>query len=151
MLQNFPQPFDRTYDCYGWSNVRLDVDSTDRSTQRSSESPESTPAFGLSLWKKRLFYFSIRNLNWNWNRNWDGSWNDLRECQKLWGGLCILYRTYTGGEAPPITTNCQYKMHEPPQSFWHSLKSFQLQSQSQFKFKCQNQKWKRFFIYHRRI
>ena len=32
------------------------------------------------------------------------SWNELRDCQKLWGCLCILYRTYTGGEAPPITT-----------------------------------------------
>ena len=38
------------------------------------------------------------------NRDWDWSWNDLRECQKLWGGLCILYRTYTVGEAPPLTT-----------------------------------------------
>ena len=52
--------------------------------------------------KKKLFYFLVWNLNWNWNWNWDGSWNDLRECQKLWGGLCILYRTYTGGEAPSI-------------------------------------------------
>ena len=26
----------------------------------------------------------------------------MRECQKLWGGLCMLYHAYTGGEAPPI-------------------------------------------------
>ena len=51
---------------------------------------------------KKLFYISVWNLNWNWN--WDESWNDLRECQKLWGCLCILHRTYTGGFAPPITT-----------------------------------------------
>ena len=56
--------------------------------------------------KKKLFYFLVWNLNWNWN--WDGSWNDLRECQKLWGGLCILYRTYTGGEAPPYNYNTKY-------------------------------------------
>ena len=53
---------------------------------------------------KKLFYFSIWNLNWNWNWNWDGSWNDLRECQKLWGGLCILCRTYRLILRPPITT-----------------------------------------------
>ena len=59
---------------------------------------------------RMVFYFLVWNLNlnwnWNWNWNWDGSWNDLRECQKLWGGLCILHRTYTtytGGEVPPIT------------------------------------------------
>ena len=52
---------------------------------------------------KKLFYFLVWNLNWNCNWNWDGSWSDLRESQKLWGGLCILSRTYTGGEAPPIT------------------------------------------------
>ena len=28
----------------------------------------------------------------------------MRECEKLWGGLCILYHTYTGGEAPPLTS-----------------------------------------------
>ena len=49
--------------------------------------------------------FLVWNLNWNWNWNWDGSWNDLRECQKLWGGLCILHRTYTGGEAPAYNCN----------------------------------------------
>ena len=43
----------------------------------------------------------------------------MRECQKLWeklwGGLCILYPTYTGGEAPPIRTiqNAQ----APPEFF----------------------------------
>ena len=43
--------------------------------------------------KKIFFMFLFWNLNWNWNWDWDWSWNDLRECQKLWGGLCILYRT----------------------------------------------------------
>ena len=38
----------------------------------------------------------------NWD--WDWSWNDLRECQKLWGGLCILYCSYRGGFAPRIST-----------------------------------------------
>ena len=65
-----------------------------------SESPESIPVFGLSLWKKKLFYFLVWNWNWNWNWNWDWSWNDLRECQKLWGGLCILHRPYTGAKPP---------------------------------------------------
>ena len=51
--------------------------------------------------KKNIFILLVWNSNWNWN--WDGSWNDLRECQKLWGGLCILHRTYNGSEAPPIT------------------------------------------------
>ena len=71
-----------------------------------SESSESTPVFGLFQWKikKKLFYFLVWNLNWNWNWNWDGSWNDLRECQKLWGGLCILYCSYRGGFAPCIST-----------------------------------------------
>ena len=38
---------------------------------------------------QEFFYLLVWNLNWNWN--WDGSWNDLRECQKLWGGSCIWY------------------------------------------------------------
>ena len=37
----------------------------------------------------------IWNLDWDWN--WNGSWNDLRECQKLWGGLCVLQYSYGGG------------------------------------------------------
>ena len=57
-----------------------------------------------AVWGPRagIIYLLVWNLNWNWIWNWDGSWNDLRECQKLWGGLCILYRTYTGGEVPFI-------------------------------------------------
>ena len=58
--------------------------------------------------KKKLF-FLVWNFNWNWN--WDWSWNDLRECQKLWGGLCILHRTYTGGEAPATTTIKYTSLH----------------------------------------
>ena len=81
--------------------------------------------------KKMFFIFLFWNLDWNWNWSWDWSWNDLRECQKLSGGLCVLYRTYTGSEAPPITA---IQNTQAPQSFWHSLKSFQLQFQFQLKF-----------------
>ena len=31
------------------------------------------------------------------------SWNELRECQKIWGGLCILYCNYRGGFAPRMS------------------------------------------------
>ena len=54
---------------------------------------------------KRIFFISLFcNLNWNWNWNWDSNWNELRECQKFGGGLWILFRTYMGGEAHPVTT-----------------------------------------------
>ena len=59
---------------------------------------ESIPR-NLSLWKKKLNYFLV--YDWKWNCNWHWSWNDLRECQKLWGGLCILYCSYKGGLRPP--------------------------------------------------
>ena len=36
------------------------------------------------------------------------SWNDLRECQKLWGGLCILYCSYRGGLRPPYKYGTKY-------------------------------------------
>ena len=68
--------------------------------------------------------------DWNWNL----SWNDLRECPKLWGGLCILYGSSRGGFAP---VQVRYKIHKPPQSFGHSLKSFQLQFQFQSQSKFQ--------------
>ena len=52
----------------------------------------------------RLCNHVLRFWNWSW------SWNDLRECQKLREGLFIL---------------CQ--MRKRSQSFWHSLRLFQLQ------------------------
>ena len=59
----------------------------------------------VGLWTIRyLLYFLFWNFNWNWDWGWDWSWNDLRECQKLWGGLCILYCSYRGGFAPRIST-----------------------------------------------
>ena len=39
----------------------------------------------------------------------------MRECQKLQGGLCILYRTYTGGRSPPHNSNTKYT--SPPRVF----------------------------------
>ena len=65
------------------ASLRQDLSANSQSTSRNP-----------SLWKIRKKYFLVWYFNWNWNWNWDGSWNDLRECQKLWGGLCILYRTY---------------------------------------------------------
>ena len=41
---------------------------------------------------------------WNWLWNWSWSWNDLRECQKLSGSLCILRSSYCGGLRPLIMT-----------------------------------------------
>ena len=53
---------------------------------------------------EKLFYLLTWNFNWDWNWNCHWSWNDLRECQKIWGGLCILYCMYRGGFAPRIGT-----------------------------------------------
>ena len=45
---------------------------------------------------------SLKNRNCNW------SWNDLRECQKLWGGLCILHCSCEGGLRPPYKYGAKY-------------------------------------------
>ena len=46
------------------------------------------------------------------------------------GGACVFCTVPIRGAKPPLYV--QYKIHKHPQSFWHSLKSFQLQSLSQF-------------------
>ena len=53
------------------------------------------------------------------------------------GEACVFCITVIGGASPPVWVRC--KIHKPPQSFWHSLKSFELQFQLQFQSKFQIQ------------
>ena len=50
------------------------------------------------------------------------------------GGACVFCTVPIRGTEDPL--ELQYKIHKSPQSFWHSLKSFQLQFQLQFQ--CQS-------------
>ena len=87
------------------------------------------PSYNVDSW----FCPLIWNFIWNWNWHWH--WNALRESQKLWQSLCVLRFRFRGGYAPWKRTvrNTQ----APSQSFWDSLKSFQLQCQFQFQLKFQ--------------
>ena len=48
------------------------------------------------------------------------------------GEACVFCIVVIGETSPLVEVRC--KMRKSPQSFWHSLKSFQLQSQFQFQF-----------------
>ena len=61
------------------------------------------------------------------------------------GEACVFCTVLVRGAKLPL--QLQYKIHKPPQSFWHSLKSFQLQSQFQFQLKFQNKKIKKIFYF----
>ena len=50
------------------------------------------------------------------------------------GEACVFCTVLTPGAKLPLSLQC--KTDKPPQSFWHSLKSFQLHFQFQLFYKC---------------
>ena len=65
------------------------------------------------------------------------TWGSVRNSGEAYVLCTVLIR----GAKPPLWLQC--KIHKPPESFWHSLKSFQLQFQfqSQSKFQIHKIQW----------